>query len=653
MSNPTRDDIAQWLRLFVQPGMVIELRMLGVVDNPKYPQFTLSGYFDHDHLDALARSAMEYTGKAEGCYVTLNPVLPDLLARSANRVKKCRKDDKGTSAPEILRRTGLVFDADPKRPPGISATATEKTEAQERILKLRDDLTRRGWPAPMLADSGNGFHLRYAIDLANNEGARDLVERVQKGIAARLTDDKVKFDPLFDANRIIKLYGTKARKGDDVFARPHRWSRVLEAPDPLEVVPVELLEALAAEYQPPARPEVNSQPRVGSFLTSAGTGASPEVRARAYVFAPGFPDSIAGENGHDRLYHVASVLVDGFGLTRAQALPIFEDWNRDKAKPPESDKQIQHKLDDAIKNHPSPSLEKLNAPLPGASRGSPSGSPAAAGSAPWPPLQFQEPPPLLPFPVEVFPPRLQAFCREVAQSKLAPLDFVGASMLTVAGAAIGQSFNIKIKQDWFEAALFYMMLVARSGKAKSPAMSAVVEPLRKINARLRKESEEAREEWVKATKAHDKNPDDNPPPGPEPPQLRAMTKDITRETLAIILKDNARGVLCYRSEAAAWVKSFNEYKGKGGSDREFWLSLYDREPIETDRKGGRESTYVPFPFCAMLGGLPPSKLWVLADDVIRMTGWSSGFCSFTPRSSLRSIGARPNCLRKPRAIGRR
>jgi len=381
MSNPTAADIANWLRLVVQPGMVIELRILEVVDNPKYPPFTISGYFDFNHLDELARIALEWTGKAEGVYVTINPVVPDLLARAANRVK--RKPKQTTTDAEILRRTGLVFDADPKRPAGVSANASEKTEAHERILKLVHDLTVRGWPAPILADSGNGYHARYAIDLLNDEGARELVERVLKAAEAHYSDDKVAIDTsLSNASRIIKVHGTKARKGDDTFARPHRWSRVLSAPDPIEVVPIELLERFAAECQPAApQPDPNGQPGHGPFTATAG--ASPEARARAYVFAPGFPASIAGQHGHDILYRVACELVDGFGLDYHQALPIFTAWNQAKARPPESEKQIQHKLADAIRNHPAPSLSRLNAPLPSVCRGSPSGNgQAAPGPAP-------------------------------------------------------------------------------------------------------------------------------------------------------------------------------------------------------------------------------------------------------------------------------
>jgi hypothetical protein len=87
------------------------------------------------------------------------------------------------------------------------------------------------------------------------------------------------------------------------------------------------------------------------------------------------------------------------------------------------------------------------------------------------------------------------------------------------------------------------------------------------------------------------------------------------------LVDNPRGVLCDPDEASGWVASFNEYKGKGGSDRQFWLSVWGSASVSVDRKGGRESIYVPFPFVSVLGGLPPDMLASLRDDRGRNDGF--------------------------------
>ena len=240
----------------VEPGMVVELRILGAVDNPKYPAFTVSGYFDHDHLNELAKAAIEWTSKAEGCYVTINAVNPDLLARAANRV--VTKPKHTTTDDDIVRRIGLVFDADPHRPAGVSATDAEKALARERIDQLVDHLTQRGWPAPILIDSGNGYHARYKIDLANNDGSLALIVAVLKAASAMFSDDRVTIDTsLSNAARIIKLPGTMARKGDSTDARPHRRSEVISAPD-YQIVTVEHLEKFAAEHTP-ASPQARGQ----------------------------------------------------------------------------------------------------------------------------------------------------------------------------------------------------------------------------------------------------------------------------------------------------------------------------------------------------------------------------------------------------------
>jgi hypothetical protein len=250
----TADDIVRWLRPVVDPGTVVELRILKVIENPQYPPFTVSGYFNYESLDRLAEIAMEWTGKAEGCFVTINPVREDLLARAANRVIKRPKHT--TTDTEILRRTGLVIDADPVRPAGISTTQEEKELARSRLNQVVSELIRRGWPLPIVADSGNGYHARYRIDLPSDDGG--LVAQVLRAADRKFSDDLVKIDAaLFNASRIIKLYGTVSRKGDPTDTRRHRWSHVIREPDEFRPVPPELLESFAAEAQPSA----NGQPR--------------------------------------------------------------------------------------------------------------------------------------------------------------------------------------------------------------------------------------------------------------------------------------------------------------------------------------------------------------------------------------------------------
>jgi hypothetical protein len=220
------DQLVKWLKLFVWPGDVVELRALEVAGQYGRP-VTVAGYYDFDHLREMAQAALRLDTGAKGIYFTLNPVKTALLARRCNRVEVAGSGGT-TSDGDILSRRWLPIDADPRRPAGVSSTAPEKTKAFDVILNVRTHLAGLGWPAPILADSGNGFHLLYRIDLPADDGG--LVERILKNLAARFDNDAVAIDQrVFNCGRIWKLFGTASRKGDSTADRPHRRSCILEA----------------------------------------------------------------------------------------------------------------------------------------------------------------------------------------------------------------------------------------------------------------------------------------------------------------------------------------------------------------------------------------------------------------------------------------
>jgi hypothetical protein len=240
------------LRLILAPGQVTELRALdaSTVGNPR--PHVEAGYFDDP--EKLARAAAGIA-QAKGIYFIPNPVNPALLARAVNRVRPAPKGE-STGDGDILRRWWLLLDADPVRPAGIASTDAEHQAALDRTQAIAADLAALGWPSPIAADSGNGAHLLYRIDLAPDDGG--LVKRCLEALAVRYDDDAVKIDrTVFNPSRIWKLYGTVAGKGDAAAAaigRPHRLARVLTAPEVLAAVPCELLEALAAAAPAPPPP---------------------------------------------------------------------------------------------------------------------------------------------------------------------------------------------------------------------------------------------------------------------------------------------------------------------------------------------------------------------------------------------------------------
>ena len=236
-------------KLMLEPGSVAELRILNT--NKK----TVSGYFDD--FDKLAAAAAEWDGKAPGVYVTLNAVNPDLLARSSNHLTEWARVT--TSDTDIVRRRWLPIDCDPVRATGISSTEEEHDAAIARAKEIANWLKKQGWPLPILADSGNGAHLLYRIDLANDQDGAELIKRNLEALDLRFGDDAVNVDVTnYNAARIWKLYGTTAAKGDSTADRPHRVSKVLFNPPNSEMVDVAVLNQLADSL-----PKPDPKPRGG------------------------------------------------------------------------------------------------------------------------------------------------------------------------------------------------------------------------------------------------------------------------------------------------------------------------------------------------------------------------------------------------------
>jgi hypothetical protein len=225
------------IQLFFLAGTVTELRI------PNTSRGTLSGYFSN--LDALAKAAASWSGKAPGVYFTLNPVNPVLLARAQNRLVEYAQHTTGDL--DIVTRYWLPLDFDPVRPSGISSTHAEHEAAVARARECLRWLHERGFTALILADSGNGAHVLARVDLPNDATSTALVKRCIEAVALRFGDGAVTVDlGVCNAARIWKCYGTLAAKGDSTPERPHRTASILEVADNLTPPPRELLEQLAA-----------------------------------------------------------------------------------------------------------------------------------------------------------------------------------------------------------------------------------------------------------------------------------------------------------------------------------------------------------------------------------------------------------------------
>lgn len=212
-------------RLQSSTDHVFELRALDV---PGYSSsITASGWFDD--LDAMAREAVKLDLRGAQVYVTLNPVQPALLCRANNRVIERPKAT--TADRDILRRVWIPIDIDPVRPSGVSSSDDELAVAKDRATKVAEFLTDKlGEPPAIWACSGNGYHLLFRTELANDDKNTAHVKALIDQSSEKFSDDAVSIDrTVFNAARIWRLYGTMNRKGDNVskLQRVHRRAAIL------------------------------------------------------------------------------------------------------------------------------------------------------------------------------------------------------------------------------------------------------------------------------------------------------------------------------------------------------------------------------------------------------------------------------------------
>ena len=263
----------------------------------------------------------------------------------------------------------------------------------------------------------------------------------------------------------------------------------------------------------------------------------------------------------------------------------------------------------------------------------PANSPSNDASGPakaWPApdrkylVQDIPPPPPLPL-VEVFTPKAAEWIAGTAEGAGAPADYVVATLLSVVGATVGNSRWVSPWRGWAEPPLVWSMAVGNPSAGKSPAIDAVLAPLRRAERPIRQVAETEREDWAKREKLAKLAEADwearvksamkkglEPPEMPqeammgEPPHIpRLMVSDGTVERLGVIAQAQPKGLLQVRDELAGWLLTMESRNG--GSDRAFWLEAYGGRSFSVERMGRAPLTIDRLAIGA-LGGIQPNRL---------------------------------------------
>jgi hypothetical protein len=278
--------------------------------------------------------------------------------------------------------------------------------------------------------------------------------------------------------------------------------------------------------------------------------------------------------------------------------------------PGEGDKKVG--LDDYLLSHPREGLQAL---MEAAKEARPPAPPAAAAQAQAKPRPLPPSLPYHPFPLCCLPPPLDEFVRQGALALGADPASLALPVLATVAGAIGNSRVIRIKRGWLEPCVVWAAVVGESGTLKSPAWHLAVRPLHHKQKILYDEHKTALDKFFDDMASYEedrkkKKPLTRAKPKKPAPLRHLLVSDSTIEKMAEILEDCPRGTFLARDELAAWLTSFQRYKGKaGGSDLHNWLEAFHGRMWKIDRKTGTRTTLViPRPAVSVAGGVTPGVL---------------------------------------------
>ena len=231
--------------LMKQPDEVIEIRIISSKTN-------YSGYFKS--VDNIINAIKDLKENNYNAYFILNTISDACYSREQTE-KLIERTKITTSDKDITERNWLLIDIDPKRPSGVSSTDIEKEKAKVVINKIYAYLRDFGFAAPIVCDSGNGYHLLYKIKCENSSVNASVMQKLLLVLDMYFGTPDVDIDKtVYNAARVTKLYGTIARKGANTTERPHRLSKLHKVPSPLKETPFELLVKLSKLLPQPEKP---------------------------------------------------------------------------------------------------------------------------------------------------------------------------------------------------------------------------------------------------------------------------------------------------------------------------------------------------------------------------------------------------------------
>jgi hypothetical protein len=222
-----------------------------------------------------------------------------------------------------------------------------------------------------------------------------------------------------------------------------------------------------------------------------------------------------------------------------------------------------------------------------------------------------------PFPLDLLPPVLADYIHHASEALPCDPGYLVLPVLCTAGAVIGTSRMISLKDTWQEPSIFWGCTIADPSTLKSPAFDKGIAPLSLLEDKMVETYEQDLEFWEKQCKGWEETggkkevewgKTEECPCPKKPVEGRFCIDDITVEKVGMILKDNPKGLMLAMDELSGWFSSFGRYKQSGGgsSDRSFWLEVHRGGQRRIDRKTGEHASIrLRMPAISVVGTIQP------------------------------------------------
>lgn len=217
------------LALLFEPGHVIGVSGIRLNDTMSKKFFT-----DIDQAAAVIEKA-DRSGKFKGIYLSLQVL-------KAGSTSDRRRD--------VASYVHLMIDFDRNVKDG-NASDDERCAIEKVMLEAKEWLSGILGSEPLVADTGNGFHLIFKLQpFAADERAMALLKECILAVKTRFEKPGVNLEidaSVAEPEQLTRCYGTWNRKYPETPGRPQRQSKVLSAPAKWNPVDQCRLELLAAE----------------------------------------------------------------------------------------------------------------------------------------------------------------------------------------------------------------------------------------------------------------------------------------------------------------------------------------------------------------------------------------------------------------------